>query len=87
MEPNAVGEEEEEEFGSFDDFQMVEVAKEDIEPSTEMPSVQGLENLMIIEYRGVDEKEDEFGEFDDFQTGKLQKIENQVTRCTLVNHH
>ena len=51
VEPNAVGEEEEEGFGSFEDFQMVEVVSEDIKLSTELTSGQGPENLMIIVVR------------------------------------
>jgi len=73
VEPNAVNEEKEKEFGSFEDLQMMEVAVKDIEPSTEMPSGQGSKNLMIIEGGGVDENEDEFGEFDDFQTVEVEE--------------
>jgi len=73
VEPNAVNEEKEEEFGSFEDLQMMEVAVEDIEPSTEMPSGQGPENPMIIEGGGVDENKDEFGEFGDFQTVEVEE--------------
>ena len=52
---------------------MMEVAREDIEPSTEMPSGQGPENPMIIEGGGMDENEDEFGEFDNFQTVEVEE--------------
>ena len=54
-------------------LQMMEVAVEDIEPSTEMPSGQGPENPMIIEGGGVDENKDEFGEFGDFQTVEVEE--------------
>jgi len=73
VEPNAVNEEKEEEFSSFEDLQMIEVAAEDIEPSTEMPSGQGPENPTINKGGGVDENEDEFSEFDDVQTVEVEE--------------